>query len=171
MADSIGRFGNHPVGANRNNLGILARKHYHARVMRSLIFHARSHHRCFRNEQRHSLALHVGAHERAVRVVVFKERDHGRCNRNKLLGRNVHIVHILVLHFNNLIELTRNNALLLKPDLSIVHARGLVRLRYDVVVFLVCGEVNDLIEDLVVLGIHLAVGRLNKTVFVDARIR
>ena len=44
------------------------------------------------DEQRHRLALHVGAHQRAVGVVVFEERDEAGGDGNELLGRDVHVI-------------------------------------------------------------------------------
>ncbi len=52
-------------------------------------FHARAHHRRLGHQQRHRLALHVGAHQGAVGVVVFEEGDQGRRHADQLLGRNV----------------------------------------------------------------------------------
>ena len=40
-------------------------------------------------DQRHRLALHVGAHQRPVGVVVLEERDQRRRHRDQLLGRDV----------------------------------------------------------------------------------
>ncbi len=40
-------------------------------------------------DQRHRLALHVGAHQGAVGVVVLEERDQRRRDRDQLLGRDV----------------------------------------------------------------------------------
>ena len=46
-------------------------------------------------DQRHRLALHVGAHQRAVGVVVLEERDQRRGDRNELLRRHVHEVDLV----------------------------------------------------------------------------
>ena len=46
-------------------------------------------------DQRHRLALHVGAHQRAVGVVVLEERDERRGDRNELLRRHVHEVDVV----------------------------------------------------------------------------
>ena len=45
-------------------------------------------------EQRHGLALHVGAHEGAVGVVVLEERDEGRGHRDELGRADVHVVDV-----------------------------------------------------------------------------
>ena len=170
VADAVRRFGDNLIRADGDNLCILARKHHHAGVVRSLVFHARTNHRGFRHEQRHGLALHVGTHQRAVRVVVFKEGDHGGCHRNELFGRNVHVIHIHVFHFDDLVELTGHNTVLFKPDFPVVHAREFIGLGHDVLVLLIGRKVDDVIKNLPVLRIHLAVRRLNKSIFVDARI-
>ena len=46
-------------------------------------------------QQRHRLALHVGAHERAVGVVVLEERDERGGHRHDLLRRHVHVVDLV----------------------------------------------------------------------------
>ena len=48
-------------------------------------------------QQRHRLALHVGAHQRAVGVVVLEERDQRRGHRHQLLRRDVHVVDAVAL--------------------------------------------------------------------------
>ena len=58
-------------------------------------FHAGADQRRFRPQQRHGLALHVGAHQGAVGVVIFQERHQGRGHRDQLLGRNVDELHLV----------------------------------------------------------------------------
>ena len=48
-------------------------------------------------QQRHRLALHVGAHQRAVGVVVLEERDERGGHRHELLRRDVDVVDLLAL--------------------------------------------------------------------------
>ena len=63
-----------------------------AGVARGDAFHAGADQRSLGNQQRHGLALHVGAHQRAVRVVVLEER-HQRCgDRDELLRADVDVV-------------------------------------------------------------------------------
>jgi hypothetical protein len=50
-------------------------------------------------EQRHALALHVGTHERAVGVVVLEEGNHAGGDGHHLLRRDVHQVHLVGGHF------------------------------------------------------------------------
>ena len=69
------------------------------RVARDLAFHAGADERRFADEQRHALALHVRAHERAVRVVVLEERNQTGSDRDELLRRDVHVVDLRRLDF------------------------------------------------------------------------
>src|SRR5574344_582769 len=63
-----------------------------ARIKRGAAFKAGTDDRRFGTEQRHSLALHVGAHEGAVSVSALRER-HAACgHRDNLLRRHVHQV-------------------------------------------------------------------------------
>ena len=66
-----------------------------ARVARGALLHARADQRRRRLEQRHGLALHVGAHQGAVGVVVLQERDQRARHRHRLLRRDVHVVDLL----------------------------------------------------------------------------
>ena len=45
--------------------------HTYAGVHRHFGFHTRSHHRRFRSQKRHRLALHVRPHKSAVRIIVL----------------------------------------------------------------------------------------------------
>ena len=56
--------------------------------------HARAHQRGVGADERHGLALHVGAHEGAVGVVVLEEGDEGGTHRHHLARRDVHEVHL-----------------------------------------------------------------------------
>src|SRR5713226_619628 len=63
-----------------------------AGITRGDSLHAGADERRFALDERHGLALHVGAHQRAVGVVVFEERNQAGSHGNELLGRNVDIV-------------------------------------------------------------------------------
>ncbi len=63
---------------------------HRTRVPGHLLLQAGAHQRRLREEERHTLALHVRAHECAVRVIVLQERDQRRGDRDQLLGRHVH---------------------------------------------------------------------------------
>ena len=66
-----------------------ARRDGGAGIARHHFFHAGADQRRLRPQQRHGLALHVGAHQRAVGVVVLEERHERRGHRHQLLGRHV----------------------------------------------------------------------------------
>ena len=63
--------------------------HRRAGILGDHRLHAGADQRRLALDQRHRLALHVGAHERAVGVVVLEERDQRRRHRHQLLGRDV----------------------------------------------------------------------------------
>ena len=65
------------------------------RVDRGPQLHAGADQRRLGAQQRHGLALHVGAHQRAVGVVVLEERDHRRRDRHHLARRDVHVVDLV----------------------------------------------------------------------------
>ena len=56
--------------------------------------HACAHVRGVRTNQRHGLALHVGAHEGTLGVIVLEERDEVRGDGEHLAGRDVHEVDV-----------------------------------------------------------------------------
>ena len=66
-----------------------------AGVDRGAVLHAGADERRLGAEQRHGLALHVGAHQRAVGVVVLEERDHRGRDRHHLARRDVHVVDVV----------------------------------------------------------------------------
>ena len=65
-----------------------------AGVARGDSFHAGADERRLGDQQRHRLALHVGAHQRAVGVVVLEERHQRSSDRDELLGADVDVVDI-----------------------------------------------------------------------------
>ena len=96
-------------------------------------------------QQRHRLALHVGAHERAVGVVVLEERDHRRRDRDHLPRRHVHVVDLGRVDQLDLAALLADqHPRLGEPALGV---QRLVRLGDDVPVLLVRGQVVDLVGD------------------------
>ena len=94
-----------------------------------------------RNEQRHALALHVRTHQRAVRVVVLEERNQPGGHRDELLRRDVHVVDLRRLDFEEVAAVTDRHFLLSEMPL-LVDRR--VRLRDEEVLFAVAGEIIDL---------------------------
>jgi hypothetical protein len=67
----------------------------HAGVVADDLLHARGHRRRLGNDQRHRLPLHVGAHQGPVGVVVLQEGDQRRRHPDDLLGRDVHVLHVV----------------------------------------------------------------------------
>ena len=117
-----------------------------------------------RPQQRHGLALHVGAHERAVGVVVLEERDQRGRDRHELLRRHVHVLDLAGRHVVDLAPAGTNEHPRLEEVALLVDAG--VGLRDDVLVLVVGGEVRDLVADAALLD--LAVRRLDEPEAVDA---
>ena len=136
-------------------------------------------------DQRHGLALHVGAHEGTVGVVVLEERDQRGGDRDDLLRRDVHHLDLFAGHGGDLGGGTEEHVAL-EHELELAERGGLRRLAHqdlrslvnvpvvvqlgvglgdDVVLFLVGGEVDDLVGDLAVDD--LAVRRLDEAELVD----
>ncbi len=103
--------------------------------------------RCRGTQERNSLALHVGSHESAVGVVVLQERDERGGHRDHLTRRHVHELDALRLDLGGLsaLEAAQNRVADEGARLCI---EQLVRLRDDVPLFDVRGEVLDIVGDL-----------------------
>ena len=132
-------------------------------VDRGAELHAGADQRRVALDQRHGLALHVGAHQRAVGVVVLEERDQGGRDRHHLARRDVHVVDLVGRdHVDLAVALADQHPLLGEP---VVVGQRRVGLRDDEAVLLVGGEVVDLVGD---LALHdLAVRRLDEAERVD----
>ena len=157
----------HLVGGHAvHDAGVLAEQH-HAAVVSGFVFHAGAHDGSFRHQQRHGLTLHVGAHQRAVGVVVLQEGDHGSGHGNHLLGRHVDVVHVGGGHFHNFVAPAHGDAVVYE---GVIGVQGLFGLTHVVVVFLVGGHVDDLVRHLAGFLVHLAVGRFDEAILVDAGI-
>ena len=135
------------------------------RVARHFSLDAGADDRRIGNEERHTLALHVRAHECAVRVVVLEEGDEPCCDGDELLRRDVHVVHLLRLDFDEVATVT--DADLLFEQLAAVAHLG-IRLRNDEVLLLVAREEVNLVGHLAVRD--LAVWGLDEAEIIDARI-
>ena len=118
----------------------------------------------FGNDQRHTLALHVRTHQRAVRVIVLEERNQSRRDRDELLRRDVHVMDLGRLDFQEVAAITDRNFFAGEMTFR-VHRR--VRLRDEEIFFAIAGQIIDLIGHATVLD--FAVGRFDETEFVDAR--
>ena len=117
-------------------------------------------------QQRHGLALHVGAHQRAVGVVVLEERDHRRGDRPDLLGGDVHEVDVLGPHRHVLPGLGAAEDLRALELASLGVDRG-VGLGDQLLLLLGGVEVHDLLGHHAVLD-H-PVGRRDEAVLGDLR--
>ena len=123
---------NDALGVDRIDDSVALGQNDRARIARRNAFHAGSHNRSLRPQQRHRLPLHVRAHQRAVRVVVLQER-HQRCgDRNQLLRADVDVIDFVAIHQHEVArlagvhQLARDAALVVQFD---------VRLRDGVPVF------------------------------------
>ena len=116
-------------------------------VAGNALFDAGADERRFGLEERHALALHVRAHERAIGVVVLEEGNHAGGDRDHLLRRDVHVVDFVGGDFEELAVLTDGD---LADEVALVVDLG-VGLGDDLGLFLVGGEVFDLVGDAAVL--------------------
>ncbi|MBK7124864.1 MAG: hypothetical protein IPH65_02925 [Dehalococcoidia bacterium] len=107
-------------------------------------FHARAHEGNLGADERHGLALHVRAHEGAVRVVVFEERDERRRDRHHLLRGDVHEVDFVG---RDRLEVAVVAGLDAVVEEVAVRIEQRVRLADLVLVFLVGGQVDDVVGD------------------------
>src|SRR5450759_2269395 len=115
------------------------------RVDRGATLHAGPHDRRLAADERHRLALHVRAHQGAVGVVVLEERDQRGCDRDHLPGGDVHVVDRLGSHVLDLATLGPDQHAVLGE--GTVRLERSVRLRDDVAVLVVGGEVVDVVRD------------------------
>ena len=115
--------------------------HDRVRIARDFAFQAGADERRFGNDQRHALALHVRTHQRAVRVVVFEERNQSRRHRNELLRRDVHVVNLRRLDFEEVAAITDRNFFAGEMALAIDRR---VRLRDEEIFFAIAGQIIDL---------------------------
>ena len=136
------------------------------------------------HDQRHGLLLHVGAHEGPVGVVVLDEGDQRGRDRDDLLRRDVHEVHLgrrhevdlrrgavgavdgADAHAGALRAAAHEDAVLGEATLGVDRGVGLGD---DVLLFLVGGQVADLVGHLAVDD--RAVRRLDEAVLVDPGVR
>ncbi len=121
--------------------------------------------RCLASQQRHRLALHVGAHESSRRVVVLEERDERSRDGDDLTGRDVHVVDLGRLHVHDLTVLAAAQDVVV--DEFPVGVEDGVGLRLDEAVLAICREVVELLGHTSVDD--LAIRRLDEPVVVDAR--
>ena len=132
------------------------------------MLYARAHDGSLGFKKRHSLTLHVGAHQRTVGIVVFKERNKRGSDGNHLTGAYVHVVDVLAVTLRDVVAVTHHDTFVDEP---VVFVKRLVSHGNDVTVLFVCGKIMHFVGDAVIDLVHAAVRRLDKAVFVDARVR
>ena len=135
-----------------------------ARIARHDRLHAGADKRRVGAHQRHRLPLHVRAHQRAVGVVVLEERDQRRGDRHQLLRRHVHVVDAVARQEHDVSGVTADNQI--ADQLAGGVDRG-IGLGDRIFLLLHRREIGDILRHLAVA--HLAVGRFDEAVFVDAR--
>ena len=135
-----------------------------ARIARDDRLHAGADQRRVGAHQRHGLALHVRAHQRAVGVVVLEERDQRRGDGDELLRRNVHVVDAVARQEHDVAGVAADDEVAGQMAVGVDRRVGL---RDRVFLLLHRREIADVVGHLAVA--HLAVGRLDEAVFVDAR--
>src|SRR5882672_6691875 len=112
--------------------------------------HAGADERRFAANQRHSLALHVGAHQGAVGVVVFEERDQAGGDGNELLRRDVDVVDFIAMLQHEVSGLAAVDEF--RGDLQTLVERN-VGLGDDVLVLFPCRKIEAIgfVDDLAAL--------------------
>ena len=130
----------HRCGAD--HLAGLQRHEHLAGVHGGLLLDAGADDRRLGPQQRHGLALHVGAHQRAVGVVVLQERNQRGGNRDDLLGRNVHVLDVIGRLEQELLVAPHRDTRFGEMALLI---RARVRLGDGVAIFLVGRQEADLV--------------------------
>ena len=111
--------------------------------------------------------MHVRAHEGAVGVVVGQEGDHGSSDGDHHPWADVHEVHFILLHADDLVAVAAGNAFVDKAAVLVRRLRGL---GHDILVLYVGGHIDHLVRHPARGVVHLAEGRLDKAVLVDAGI-
>src|SRR6185369_7693300 len=86
-----------PLGVDRVDDAAPLGEHHGSGVLGDDAFETGADDRRVAAQQRHGLALHVGAHQRAVGVVVLEERNERRRHRNELFRADVDVVDAVAL--------------------------------------------------------------------------
>ncbi|CDC29576.1 uncharacterized protein BN792_01787 [Faecalibacterium sp. CAG:82] len=162
----------HMVGIHLLHNAVVLCQNSGAGVGSCLILHTRCHNGLLGDHQRHCLTLHVGAHQCTVTVIVLQERDAGGRNRDHHTGRNVHIIDLCGVDFQNVVAAAGRNA---GTDEVLPLVQRLVGLCHNVLVLDISGHILDLVGDdlidqlavLIVGLLHLAVRSLHEAVLVD----
>src|SRR5208282_2285908 len=155
----------YPFGIDAFDGAVALADHRNARIAAYRALQAGADQRRVGLQQRNGLALHVRSHQGAVGVVVFKKRDQGRGHRDELVGRHVHVLDVLGADHGGLTADARGDEV---GGEAAVRVELRVGLRDHLVFLVEGGQIDDSIGDAIVFD--FAVRRLDKAVFVDARV-
>ncbi|MNS47570.1 hypothetical protein D3C72_801060 [compost metagenome] len=131
------------------------------------MLHSRSYKRSLRNQKWYSLPLHVGSHQCAVGVIVLQERNKRGSYRHNLFWRDIHVIHAIARHCQNVIRLfviTNDNLIFRKTTVFIQLNIGLCD---NIVIFFIRSQIRDLFSNFTCLRIYPTVWRFNKAIFVN----
>ena len=169
---TLGVADHHMVGIHLLHDTVVLGQNCSAGVGSCLVLHAGSNDGLLGDHQRHCLTLHVGTHQSTVTVIVLQEGDAGGCDRNHHSGRDVHVIDLLGVDFQDLIAAAGRNA---GTHEVLALVQRLVGLCHNVLVLDVSGHILDLVGDdlflqvavLVIDLLDLAVRSFHKAVLVD----
>ena len=99
------------LGIDRGNFAVGFGNHHRTGISGNPALHTGADNGRLGDEQRYSLALHVGSHQGAIRVIMLEERNQTGSNRDQLLRRNIHVLNLLRLNFDEIATITRGNGL------------------------------------------------------------
>ena len=132
-------------GVHRIHYSTALGDHTHPGIARHDPFHAGADQRLIGAQGGHGLPLHIGTHQRPVGVVVFQERNQCRRDRNDLLGRHIHVLHLVRPRQGEFILMTAGHQLVGQFPRGIERGVGLGD---DVLAFLDGGQVINPINNL-----------------------
>ncbi len=155
------------VGGHPGDHAVVLGQDGHLGVDAVLVLLAGGHDGSLGGQQGHGLTLHVGAHQGAVGVVVLQEGDLGGGDGEHHLGGDVHIVHLIPVHVDDLVAVAAGDTVVHQAAVLVQRLGGLGD---GVLVLHVGGHIVHLVGDVAGGFIHLAVGGLDEAVAVDAGI-
>ena len=134
------------------------------RVARHFCFQPGAHKRRLRDDQRHTLTLHVGTHQRTVRIVMLQKRNQTRRHRNELFRRDVHVMHFRRIDFEKIAPIAHGD--FFTGEMAAAVDRR-VRLRDQEIFLAIAGQIFNLVGHASVLD--FSIRRLNESELVDSR--
>ena len=160
------------VGIDLFHNAVALGQHSSAGIGSSLVLHTGSNNGLLGDHQRHCLTLHVRAHQCTVTVIVLQEGDASGSNRDHHSRRNVHVIDLLCVDFQDLVAAAGRHT---GTDEVLAFIQRLVGLCHNVLVLHIGGHIlhlvgDDLLDEIVVLVVDLldlAVGSLHEAVLVD----